>query len=191
MKIKVFTLRYDSDAGGFDDSVLDLFFAEHDALQVSEHFFIHENTPTLGLVVTYRSSVRLKKGLPKVQTGEHRDRIRELRDELTPREQSVYDALRKWRNDKAKAEGKPPYLFLTNRQIYEISRLVPSNLNELRSVEGIGDAKISQFGAELVLTLSSFTAGTSPCRSPCVKGQAYNNGDGCFSVRFGTGALSA
>ena len=46
MKLKLFTLRYASDAGGFDDRELTTFLADKEALAVSEHFFVHEEVPT-------------------------------------------------------------------------------------------------------------------------------------------------
>lgn len=54
MKIRVFTLRFDPNEGRFHDEELEAFFEDKDALQVSEHFFVFDQLPTLGLVVKYR-----------------------------------------------------------------------------------------------------------------------------------------
>jgi hypothetical protein len=51
MKIRVFTLRFDADRGGFDDAALTSFLEQREALAVSEHFFPFEGIPTLALVV--------------------------------------------------------------------------------------------------------------------------------------------
>ena len=55
MKLKVFTLRFSAFTGGFDDRPLQEFIADKEVIEFSEHFFVHENTPCLTIVITYRS----------------------------------------------------------------------------------------------------------------------------------------
>ena len=50
MKVKVFTLPWRADGGGFDDAELASFLAERTVIEVSEHFFVHEKAPVLALV---------------------------------------------------------------------------------------------------------------------------------------------
>ncbi|MBI5245271.1 MAG: hypothetical protein HY922_16535 [Elusimicrobia bacterium] len=54
MKLKVFTLRMNPATGIFDDRELCEFQLGKDVLEVSEHFLVHEKTPTLVLVLRYR-----------------------------------------------------------------------------------------------------------------------------------------
>ena len=54
MKVKVFTLPWRADGDGFDDTEVTAFLAERTAIDVSEHFFVHEKTPVLVLVGTWR-----------------------------------------------------------------------------------------------------------------------------------------
>lgn len=44
----------------------------------------------------------------------------------------------------------PPYVLLTNRQVAAIARRRPETLEALREVDGIGEAKASRFGRELL-----------------------------------------
>ena len=43
MKLKVFTLRSSSQHDGFDDSPLQTFIADKEVVEVTDHFFVHEN----------------------------------------------------------------------------------------------------------------------------------------------------
>ena len=40
---------------GFDDRPLQEFIADKEVIEFSEHFFIHENTPCLTILIAYRS----------------------------------------------------------------------------------------------------------------------------------------
>ena len=53
MKLRVFTLRMNPATGVFDDKEVSEFQLGKDVIDVSEHFLVHERTPTLTLVVRY------------------------------------------------------------------------------------------------------------------------------------------
>ena len=52
MKVKLFTLAYDNDRRTFDDGPMVAFLADKEALSVSPHFFVAEQTPVLAILVT-------------------------------------------------------------------------------------------------------------------------------------------
>lgn len=150
MKLKVFTLRWCADTGGFDDDPLQKFLATRQVVSISEHFFVHENTPTLVLVLSYRESENRteirRMGAPATH-GARQDAAAELNDV----ERKRFEILRNWRNGFARKMGRPPYAVLTNRQLAEFSKRVPTCLQDLRAVSGIGDARVQSFGEELIL----------------------------------------
>ena len=119
MKLKVFTLRLDAATGTFDDAPLAAFLAEREALAVQEHFFVHEQTPTWALLVSYRDVPR--PGEQDWRAGRRRDWGAELADEERP----AFDAIRRWRAERARRDGKPAYLLLTNRQVFDFVRVRP------------------------------------------------------------------
>lgn len=73
-----------------------------------------------------------------------------LRAEFTPEQQRVHDALRTFRRTRAYAEGVPPYIVLTNRQLVELVLRRPRSRQALGDIPGLGDKKIARFGADLL-----------------------------------------
>jgi len=64
--------------------------------------------------------------------------------------EAVYDSLRQWRRELAAREGKPPYLFATNRVLRMISVYLPQNQDELRQIPGFGEQKAGLHGKEIL-----------------------------------------
>ena len=157
MKVKVFTLAWRPDGGGFDDAELASFLAERTAIEVSEHFFVHEKTPVLVLVVTYRGG----DAGARPSRDDARSRAANPAEELTPDERRRYEALRTWRNQHARNTGRPPYVVFTNRQAADIARKAPSTRGELGEVQGIGASRVEDFGNEVLALLGSLAEATS------------------------------
>lgn len=160
MKLRVFTLRLDAATGRFDDADLIAFVDSRDVLSVHEHFFVHEQTPTWALLVSYR----------EIRRPGERDRAAESRTdwraELADDARSLYDALRKWRTERSKREGRPPYVLFTNRQMAEIARRRPQTDTALLEIEGIGEAKVRDWAEDVLSVVRAHadaaTAGPAP-----------------------------
>ncbi|OIP43235.1 MAG: hypothetical protein AUK47_03020 [Deltaproteobacteria bacterium CG2_30_63_29] len=147
MRVKVFTLLW-RDGEGFDDVLVDEFLSDKVAIDVIEHFFVHEKTPVLVLVVTYRGAAATRRAL-----GERRARDAEPSAGLSAEELRRYEAIRDWRNQLASQVGRPPYAVFTNRQAVEIARRAPTTRSQLGEIQGIGAAKIKEFGDSLLALL--------------------------------------
>ena len=76
-------------------------------------------------------------------------RLTSLKDELELDEESrsLFEALRAYRLDLARAESVPPFVVASDRTLREIARLRPMNLGELLQVHGIGPSKAEKYGA--------------------------------------------
>ena len=159
MKLKVFTLSFDVASGVFDDGALQDFLKDRQVLNVHEHFFNYNDTPRWALLVSYRDEERPGDGQRR------KDRGKDWRAELSPDERSLYDALRTWRNDRAGRDGRPPYILLSNKQMALISRTRPTNLEALREIEGVGEAKVKTFGKELVSLVAGRLEGDTQIES--------------------------
>lgn len=178
MKLKVLTLRMKPETGAFDDRELSEFQSGKDVIEVSEHFLVHEKTPTLTLVLSYRDLPDGARVLPDAGR-------RDWRAELDQDGKRLYDELRLWRGRKAKREGMPPYLILNNRELAQLAMKRPSTIVQLREIDGIGEAKSGRWGEEILAVLAHLAAGAphaaesaSPPTAPGAVPDAKNAGGG-------------
>lgn len=151
MKVKVFDFAYRDEAGGFDDGPLQEFLVDKEIISFTEHHYTHGGLPHLVLVLSYRelslhqASVKKTKAMPKKKQN--------WRSSLSSEQQVQYDLLAKWRGEKAKAEGIPPYVILTNRILAELVVKRPVSLSAMGEINGIGLATREKYGEEILLCL--------------------------------------
>lgn len=150
MKLKVFTLPFSDSAGGFDDGPLQEFVADKEVIEYTEHFFVHERTPYLTLVLAYRSLSDDRRRRP----GSTQD----FRAELDENEREAFDALKAWRAARAKAEGIPPYMIASNRQLAKMITLRAASRSALSGIEGIGEARAARYGDEILQIIGKHPA---------------------------------
>ena len=90
MNIKVFTLRFNDVEGKFDDSELTAFGGDpnhpRDVVDVSEHFFIHDRSPTWIMLVMY-------KDVPKPGARPDREERKDWRADLDALAKALFDEL--------------------------------------------------------------------------------------------------
>jgi ATP-dependent DNA helicase RecQ len=65
-----------------------------------------------------------------------------------------FDALRRWRLERARADGVPAFVVATDRTLEDIATLNPSNVDGLADCFGIGPAKLERYGAEILEILT-------------------------------------
>ena len=156
MKLRVFTFRLDPSAGTFNDTELVAFLHEREALAVSEHFFTFDGTPTLALLVQYREQ-------PSISAGRRRDEPRLARAEapaidLAPEDQALFEALRKWRNERARRDGRPAYVLFTNAQLAAVAAHRPATREALQSIEGVGEARVRDYADDVLALVGAVPA---------------------------------
>lgn len=157
MRLKVFSLRYSDEAGGFDDSAIQEFLHEKDVVDFNQHFFVHDKLPHLLLVVSYREvepgarrafrSSSLRSGRDRPDPGQ----------ELDAAQRVVYDALRAWRTTRARQDGVPAYVVANNRHLATMVTMGARTKEDLRKVEGFGEEKSRHYGDELLEVLARAT----------------------------------
>lgn len=67
----------------------------------------------------------------------------------------VFEALRRHRMERARAEGVPPYVVASDRTLREIALLRPRTHTELSMAHGIGPAKLEKYGDGMLATVAS------------------------------------
>jgi len=152
--VKVFTLRFDPRIEGFDDGALREFMRDKETLSIRDHFFVKDEAPYWGVMVTYNVAARdgeigaARLVAPAVGAG--KDDYRSLlREEDWP----LFNALRDWRSERAKAEGVPPYIIVTNDLLARVARERPASLSALGQLRGMGEAKIKRHGRDILAVL--------------------------------------
>ena len=162
MDVRVITLRYDEGMQGFPECALRQATAGREVLEAREHFFLHGSVPHLALVLLLGDG-------PSSEGWKPRDPNAPNPEESVPEGlRPVYRELKRWRNDRAKADGKPAYAVARNAQLAEIVNRAPKSLAELKEVAGIGEAFCRDYGAAvlgLMANIEEVSRGDAETRS--------------------------
>ncbi|MES2296901.1 MAG: DNA helicase RecQ [Pseudomonadota bacterium] len=155
----------------------------HDALSVfgigaeraeAEWRAILRQTIALGLVTVDHeaySSLKLTdaarpvlKGGQKVQLRQYQKPVKQKRStpsaknyiesDLSTTEQAVFDKLRWWRVETARAHNVPAYVIFVDATLREIAKAKPTTLDQLRGVSGVGEKKLASYGDEIVAMIA-------------------------------------
>jgi len=101
------------------------------------------------LTVTWRGKPsRFLAELGMVATAPRRTRSEEPSD-------PAYQALKRWRLQRAKADEIPAYVVFHNSTLAEIAARRPATISELAAVPGVGPAKLERYGRDVLLALAS------------------------------------
>jgi ATP-dependent DNA helicase RecQ len=112
---------------------------------------IHERRPArLLLPAADAGRRRAPKGAPR--TG-GRKRAAPVPSDLDQLGARIFEALRAWRLETAREEGKPPYVVASDRTLRDIATLRPSGIDELQLAHGIGPDKVEKFGDDILRIL--------------------------------------
>ncbi|WUV84839.1 ATP-dependent DNA helicase UvrD2 [Streptomyces sp. NBC_01476] len=65
-------------------------------------------------------------------------------------DEGLYERLRAWRVEQAKALGQPAYCVFTDKTLLAIAEVRPSGEAELTSIAGVGARKLDKFGADVL-----------------------------------------
>ena len=181
MRVKLITFRYSATIGGFDDSALSEFIRDKEVLSFREHFYSVNDVPHLTCVVSYQDPVISPRDLDAARQSErdaggyqdsHRAPWRDRPDPasgLGEAERVLFNTAREWRARKAREEGVPPYVILTNRQLLEIVRRRPESLTDLGHVDRVGASKLKHYGREILALLHGsgvHGSGAGPAEAP-------------------------
>jgi DNA helicase-2/ATP-dependent DNA helicase PcrA len=70
-----------------------------------------------------------------------------------PEGDPIFDALRTWRRDRAKADGVPAYVVFHDRTLAEIAERRPATQAELAGIPGVGPAKLERYAEDVLAAL--------------------------------------
>jgi ATP-dependent DNA helicase RecQ len=151
----------------------------HDKLTVygvgadrSEHEWraIVRQVIALGLVTVDHdafSSLKLTEAARPVLKGERKVELRQYQKPVKPKrqagaaksyvemdlsaaEQKIFEKLRWWRMETARAHSVAAFIIFGDATLREIAKVKPTSLDELRGVSGVGAKKLTSYGDEIV-----------------------------------------
>jgi len=122
---------------------LNRFLRSVKALSVHREFVDHGQNSFWCLAVEYLTGA----AEPGQNKGnrENRERI-DYKEVLSPEDFLVFARLREWRKQIAASEAVPVYTIFTNEQLAGIARERIKTLAALKSLEGVGDARVGRYG---------------------------------------------
>lgn len=121
MQIKLFSLKFDFQAGEFDSTAWEVFVATHNPsiIDYKSHFSETKEGLYCHILVSFRgnpsslpSPLEKKSGKGKVPN-------------VSAKDFPVYEALRRWRLKRSAEQGIPPYVVLKNRQLEDLVEARP------------------------------------------------------------------
>jgi ATP-dependent DNA helicase RecQ len=69
-------------------------------------------------------------------------------------QQALFERLKWWRMETARAHNVPAYVIFHDATLREIARAMPISLEDLRQVSGVGEKKLESYGAEIIRLIS-------------------------------------
>ncbi len=73
----------------------------------------------------------------------------------------LFDALRRWRLEEARNRGRPAYVILHDATLAAIATLKPRTLQALATIDGIGEARLERYGADILAIVRAHTERTA------------------------------
>lgn len=73
---------------------------------------------------------------------------------MSASEQAIFDKLRWWRVETARAHDVAAYIIFNDATLREIAKARPTTLSDLRGISGVGEKKLASYGDEIVAMIS-------------------------------------
>jgi superfamily II DNA helicase RecQ len=83
----------------------------------------------------------------------------DYREVLPPEQFAVFARLRTLRKTLSEREGQPVFAIFTNAQLAEIAKRGCGTLEDLKAIAGIGEARVSKYGAEVLAAIKRTDGG--------------------------------
>jgi ATP-dependent DNA helicase RecQ len=170
MRVKVLTLRFSSTLGAIDDTALVEFTRDKSVLSVRDHFFRESGVAYLTCVISYEEqplTPEIIEQARQIKAGATSGQGRRFEKPdpaagLDEHDRLLFNTLRSWRSKKARHEGVPPYIIMSNKEFLAIVARKPESLTALGQINGIGKAKVERYGQQILALLHGQRPATSP-----------------------------
>ena len=114
-----------------------------------DRFNVLKLTPDAREVLSGRRVLKLRRPsekAPRQRKPRGEEAPSAARDVLTGESAKVFQALREWRKGVAKEHGVPAYTVFHDATLQDIARSLPSSIDGLRGISGVGVTKLERYG---------------------------------------------
>ncbi|HBJ1649500.1 DNA helicase RecQ [Clostridium botulinum] len=102
------------------------------------------------------SMLKLNQRSYKVLKNKEKVIFKILNKEESILNRELFEALKKWRKEKAFKENKKPYIIFSDTTLIDICNNKPDNVKKLLDIRGVGEKKINDYGEEILKIISTF-----------------------------------
>ena len=69
---------------------------------------------------------------------------------------ALFEELRQVRYALASTRHVPPFIIFSDRTLHEMARMLPTTLEEMRNVSGVGEVKLREYGKQFLRAIRRF-----------------------------------
>lgn len=146
MNIKVFNIRLTKEFCQSDQDKMNQFLDSVEVKLTSTNFVTTGTNDFWSAAIFY---------LPKSSKKE-RIVTKFSEEDLSPNEQTVFNALRQWRNDLAQKLNWSSFRICHNSHLIAIAKANPQTLEELENILGFGKSRTGKYGDDILSVLNAF-----------------------------------
>ncbi len=99
---------------------------------------------------------RAKKMVTKSKKKTGKQKAKEVTDFSNIPHPEVFYQLRSFRTEKASEKSIPPYMIFSQKVLYELVNYLPTDAKSLKLINGLGNRKIEQFGADITAIIQHY-----------------------------------
>jgi superfamily II DNA helicase RecQ len=170
MQVKLFNTRIDADTIVADQQAINSFM-ETVTVKNTATQFVNGDPDFWSILIFYENGEEIipKKAkavektvssgptIPEKETSSEKTTAPEtVETEFTEEQNQIILALKTWRKDKANELQQPEFMVFPNATLEALAKGKPRKMEELSGVKGLGPAKITKYGDDLMAILNAF-----------------------------------
>lgn len=110
------------------------------------------------ITVPFGSRVKVN-GRPRSLCPQSSTKARRTPGPMSEANAGLYNILKAWRLEQARADKVPAYVVFTNQTLEELSSVRPCTVAELLAISGIGPAKVDRYGDQILAIIEQTQGG--------------------------------
>lgn len=146
MQIKIFSIRLNDNLTEIDQNSLNDFL-ETIAFKKSSVQFVDVENPFWSVVIHFEEK--------EVFKNEIKSENQKTELILNSKEETIFNHLKTWRNEKAVELSFAPFMVCHNSELKNIAVLKPSCIDDLKQIKGFGDLKATKYGNDIIALLNA------------------------------------